>query len=235
MNDSATITLAGASVELMAERALYWPASQALIVADVHLGKESVFGRSGLAIPDGSTQTDLARLAGLIERRGAQRLVVLGDLVHAPPDPGATWPAALSAWLDAHPTLSVQVIAGNHDRPTARRRLDPRIVWTEGPLKMPPFVLAHEPARSGNGYVLCGHLHPALRLKVRSDALRSPVFWLTREVGVLPSFGRFTGGYNVRPHPEDRVFMTGPGALVEVSGAAVDRFGTPDRPWTAGP
>ncbi|MEO1575179.1 MAG: ligase-associated DNA damage response endonuclease PdeM [Pseudomonadota bacterium] len=235
MSDSATITLAGESVELMAERALYWPASRALIVADVHLGKESIFGRSGLAIPDGSTGTDLARLADLVKRCRAQRLIVLGDLVHAPPDPAATWPAALSAWLDAHPALTVQVIAGNHDRPAARRRLDTRIAWTEGPLQMSPFVLAHEPLRTGNEYVLCGHLHPALRLKVRSDALRSPVFWLTRDVGVLPSFGRFTGGYNVRPHAEDRVFMTGPGALVEVSGASVDRFGAPDRPWTAGP
>ena len=88
--------------------------------------------------------------------------------------------------------------------------------------------MAHEPRRDADAYALCGHVHPTFRIKTRADALRCPVFWFTDELGVLPSFGRFTGGYNVRPRREDRVLAVGPGAVIDVSGAGRDDG---DRPW----
>ena len=79
----ANATLAGESVELLAERAIHWPGGHTLFVADVHLGKAAAFRAGGVAIPRGATAHDLARLDGLIERTRARRLVVLGDFLHA--------------------------------------------------------------------------------------------------------------------------------------------------------
>ena len=75
----------GEQVELLAERALHWPAARTLFVADVHLGKAAAFRAGGVAIPRGATASDLERLSALLARTGAARLVVLGDFLHAAP------------------------------------------------------------------------------------------------------------------------------------------------------
>ena len=59
-------TLCGERVRLHPERALHWPAGDALFVADVHLGKAASFRASGVPLPRGSTQADLTRLSSLL-------------------------------------------------------------------------------------------------------------------------------------------------------------------------
>ena len=73
------VRIAGETVDLHAERALHWPTTQTLFVADVHLGKAAAFRAGGVPIPRGATAEDLARLNALIVRTRAKRLVVLGD------------------------------------------------------------------------------------------------------------------------------------------------------------
>ncbi len=218
MND-VTVEHGGQELRLNRERAVFWSSCSTLLVSDVHLGKESVFGRHGLAIPDGATSRDLDRLAELVACYRAERLVVLGDLVHATPSGDAQWPQLLSSWLTKHSELSVAVVAGNHDRRAAREALDRRIEWHVAPLVEPPFVFAHETgdALDGSGYALTGHLHPVVRLgDRRGDRLRCPVFWFRDDHAVLPAFGTFTGGYAVRPAAADRVFAVGPDDVLEL-------------------
>ena len=59
------ITLAGESVHLLGARALYWPARDALLIADLHLGKADLFRRSGIGLPSGGTSDDLQRLGAV--------------------------------------------------------------------------------------------------------------------------------------------------------------------------
>ena len=96
-----TTSLAGERVELLADRALYWPAGETLFVADVHLGKAAAFRAGGIALPRGGTQADLARLAALLARTHARRLVVLGDFLHAAAGRVAALDAAFRAWRAA--------------------------------------------------------------------------------------------------------------------------------------
>jgi hypothetical protein len=77
------LELAGEPVRLLPERALFWQAACALVVADVHWGKAAAFRSAGIPIPGGATRQDLDRLDQAVARTGARRLVVLGDLFHA--------------------------------------------------------------------------------------------------------------------------------------------------------
>ena len=206
----------GEELILCSERALYWPREATLVVADVHLGKESAFGRAGLAIPDGATESDLERLSALCRLFDARRLLVLGDLVHAAPAPDADWPGRVSRWLDRLGSVEVAVAAGNHDRPAARRRLDERIVWHLEDVEEPPFRFAHEPEACDGLYTLSGHLHPVYRLDSGADRLRCPVFWFRDGYAVLPAFGEFTGGARIDPRPGERVFLAGQGGVLEL-------------------
>ena len=45
--------LAGEQMDLLPERAVWWGARGALLVADVHLGKASTFRARGLPVPEG--------------------------------------------------------------------------------------------------------------------------------------------------------------------------------------
>ena len=74
----------GEALDLLTDRAMYWPRTRTLIVADVHLGKDAAFRRAGLAVPQGATPHDLDRLATLITRMGAERLLAVSKGEESP-------------------------------------------------------------------------------------------------------------------------------------------------------
>lgn len=205
--------IAGEDVLLDSERAVYWPREKTVIVADVHLGKGSVFRRSGIAVPTGSTLHDLQRLSALIERHAATRLLVLGDLFHARLDESEHWHAQFEAFRRQHAALRLDVVQGNHDE----RGGVPsqwRLNWLDAPQVEAPFALMHEATPSSLGHALGGHVHPVVKLQTRRERLRLPVFWLRESLTVLPSFGIFTGGWEVQPRAGDRLVAAAAEGLV---------------------
>ena len=121
----ANAIVAGENVELLAERALHWPRASTLFVADVHLGKAAAFRAGGVAIPRGATANDLARLTALVARTRRAHLVVLGDFLHAAADASPRSTPRSSRWRDAHATLAITLVRGNHD--AQRRRSAGRV------------------------------------------------------------------------------------------------------------
>jgi uncharacterized protein len=208
------IDLCGESVLLHPERALIWPATRTLLVADPHFGKDDVFRRAGIAVPDGTASADLARLTALVEAHACTRVLVLGDFVHAATRAGDSFLAAFAAWRVAHPSLAVDVIAGNHDRRERATRWRDVIQWHVTPLIQPPFVFSHEPASDARGYVIAGHLHPVFHMDQARRRLRVPVFWKRADMLVMPSFGSFTGGATIRPIATDTLYAAGPERVV---------------------
>ncbi len=212
------ISLCGERLQLLPGRALYWPARRTLLIADPHFGKAGVFRRRGVPVPAGGTGDDLRRLTELLQSSKAERLLVLGDLVHAAPDADEPWVESLLDWRRAHEGLDVQVVAGNHDGGVATQAADWGMNWRDEPLPDGPFLFDHEPGEDAGAYVLAGHLHPVVRLRAGGDRLRTPVCWLRPRWGVLPSFGGFTGGHPVRPAKADRVYAMGDAAVVSLNG-----------------
>ncbi|MDX1961848.1 MAG: ligase-associated DNA damage response endonuclease PdeM [Pirellulales bacterium] len=212
-----TIELAGEEVRLLRERALFWPRQRTLFIADTHFGKAATFQSHGIPIPTGNTATDLARLAALLAATQAEELVILGDFWHAARGRSAETVALLAAWRAGCAEVSIRLIRGNHDRAAG----DPPPEWNiacENPgAAAEPFTLAHEPLDQAGGYVLAGHLHPAIRLAEScGGGMRSPCFWVTPRMCVLPAFGGFTGAKCVTAVEGDRLFAIGPDEVVEV-------------------
>src|SRR4030095_13027891 len=133
-------TLCGERVSLHPERALHWAAGGTLFVADVHLGKAASFRAGGVPLPRGSTQADLARLASLLARTGAARLVVLGDFLHARAGRVMALDTAFKSWRATHPQLQLVLVRGNHDD----RAGDPPPRWgsdvVAGPHRLLPLL-----------------------------------------------------------------------------------------------
>ncbi len=217
-----TLNLNGAQVQLLPERALFWEQENALLVADVHLGKEYVFGRQGIAIPAGSSESTLRRLSALLAQTNAHECIVLGDFFHDTPSPHDSWLNAVSEFLDQHPTVKVCIAAGNHDKPRGQERIDSRITWHNEPVQRGPLVLQHEPGQDDRGYVLAGHIHPVISIgKAFQRGIRGPCFWQQPDCLVLPAFGEFTGGRSVTPAKNDAIFMIGSQSVVPVPNNAL--------------
>ena len=79
----ATLEWGGVLLTLLPERAVWWGAEKTLLIADPHFGKAAAFRFAGIPVPETSHEDDLERLSHLLMRTDAQRLVILGDFLHA--------------------------------------------------------------------------------------------------------------------------------------------------------
>ena len=188
------MNIGGASFVADCDGALYWPEERLLAVADLHLEKGSGFAARGSLLPPYDTQDTLGRLSGLIERYAPRTVVALGDSFH---DRGGgerldrADRASLSAMQRGREWIW---IAGNHDPDPM-----PGINGTHAEvLKVGPITFRHEP--SGNDAVgeIGGHLHPVAVVVARGRGVRRRCFISNGHRMVMPAFGAYAGGLNIR-------------------------------------
>jgi uncharacterized protein len=207
MAGAIEIALAGERVVLLPERALWLPAHGALLVADLHWGKAAAFRAAHVPVPMGTTSSDLARLSSALEATAAQRLVVLGDLLHARAGRHDETLRTIGEWRARHADVGITLVRGNHDAHAGDPPAELDIACTDDPLRVGPFLGVHEPEPHPNAYVLSGHLHPCVTVRGRGRlSARLPAFVFGATVGILPAFSSFTGGGMYERDPGDRLF-----------------------------
>lgn len=217
MSDTV-IEMNGESLTLLAERAVYWERRSTLFVADPHFGKAAAFRALGVPVPRGTTTGTLARLDTIMQRLSPGRLVFLGDFLHAAEGRAPETLRVLNEWRERHAAVEMTLVRGNHDARAGDPPRELEIKCVTAPLPDPPFVLDHHPRASGDGYVLCGHIHPAVRLTGPGrQGSRLQCFWFGRQIGVLPAFGEFTGLADVDVQDSDRVFVVADDDVIEVA------------------
>lgn len=215
------LSLAGAELWLLADKAIWWPQQQALLIADIHIGKAAAYRALGQPVPQGTTAANLQRLDALLQRFDCRQLIFLGDFLHAPGSRTPATLAALAEWRERHAGLAMTLVRGNHDKRAGDPPEDLRIAVVEEPLLLSPFALQHEPRAHASHHVLAGHLHPAYPLRGRGrQRLRLPCFVLGNEVSLLPAFGSFTGSMTFRAEPDQRIVVVGDGGIWPVQHSA---------------
>ena len=197
--------IAMAGVELMADvaGALVWPEHGLLAVADLHLEKGSSFAERGVLLPPYDTAATLARLTHLIAHYRPRVVVSLGDNFHDRRGAARlvdTDRANLKALQRGRDWIW---IAGNHD-PDPAQGVGGRFVadFTLGGL-----TFRHRPTPGAAGEI-AGHLHPMARVAGRGRAVSRRCFAGDARRLVMPAFGAYTGGLNVRDRAFAEVFDT---------------------------
>jgi len=200
------LTLAGQTVHLLAQKAIFLPARRTLVLADTHFGKSATFRARGLPVPEGDTFADLTRMADLIEATGAEHLIVAGDLLHSPDGNSPAVLAPLHAWIRSSPARFT-LVCGNHDTRAGGLPAAWKIA-AHASLDLDGLLIVHKPTDVPPGQpAIAGHLHPTVHLNDGNrTSLRLPVFWLNGQTLVLPAFGSLTGGQQIHPGPDDRLF-----------------------------
>jgi DNA ligase-associated metallophosphoesterase len=162
---SSIATVAGEVLQLFAERAAFWQRRNTLLVADVHFGKAAAFRAGGIPVPGGTTLEGTRRLNALIDCTGAQRVIFLGDFLHAREGRAPNTLRVLSEWRASRPALQLVLVRGNHDRHAGDPDADLNVQCFNAPFVDPPFAFAHHPVALGEGYVIAGHVHPSVLLR----------------------------------------------------------------------
>lgn len=200
----ATIQLADTTLVADPAGALFWPDEKLLVVADLHLEKGSAFAARGVLLPPYDTAATLARLARLTARYAPRLVIALGDSFH---DGGgalrmaAADRAALTALQRRRDWLW---ITGNHD-PDPTDGIGGRFA---GAVAIGALTFRHEPSPQACAGEVAGHLHPLARVARRGRAIRRRCFASDGSRLVMPAFGAFTGGLNVRDDAFAAIFAS---------------------------
>ncbi|MGM5029903.1 ligase-associated DNA damage response endonuclease PdeM [Tardiphaga sp. 862_B3_N4_1] len=200
--DMSTVSIAGVTLAADLSGALYWEEQKLLVVSDLHLEKGSSYANRGVLLPPYDTIATLGRLGAVIARHDPRIVIALGDSFHD---------------LDAHERLSpanrevlsaLQMrrdwiwISGNHDP-----ALPPDLGGTVAEeVAIGPITFRHEP--TGAAGEIAGHLHPKARVSTRGRAVERRCFASDGARAVMPAFGAYAGGLNIRDAAFARIFQT---------------------------
>ncbi len=216
----SAVTLAGLRLELDPSGAVFAPEAGVLVVADLHFEKGSSFAARGVLLPPYDSLVTLDGLEGAIGRHGPRRVVALGDSFHDAGGPARLDPLVRQRLGRLAATADLVWVAGNHD-PALPASLPGRVAEC---LELGPVALIHDPSAC-RGPWIAGHFHPKARVTVRGRAITARCFVADGERLLLPAFGAYAGGLEVRDPAIRRLFpgafdthVIGPGAIHRLAG-----------------
>jgi DNA ligase-associated metallophosphoesterase len=190
-------SFAGETFEATPSGALFWPARQALLVADLHLEKASWFARLGQFLPPYDSHATLTALARAVEKTQAKRLYCLGDSFHDRFGCDRLPAEARALLTELTSRLDWTWIVGNHD-PGFADHCGGRIA---DEVEIGGIVLRHEAVPGDPRPEMSGHFHPKLRLQLKGRHVSRRCFVVSQTKMILPAFGSLTGGLDAH-HPE---------------------------------
>ena len=198
------------AVAALPDGALWIAEAKTLIVSDLHLEKGSAFAVRGQMLPPYDTHAALAKLEALIERLEPEIVVSLGDSFHDSGGPvrmAERDRALLQRMIGACDWIWIE---GNHDSKSA----EPLGGVVRSKLRFGALTLVHEPTDGASPGEIAGHLHPCAKVAGRGRSVRRRCFATDGVRLVMPAFGAFTGGLNIRDEAFDAIFPEGAMALV---------------------
>ncbi|ELY43669.1 metallophosphoesterase [Natronorubrum sulfidifaciens] len=179
-------------------RALFVPAAETLVVADVHLGRAAA---SSIDAPIDDGEVVRERLESLLGRTDPETVVVAGDLLHAFDTIPRGLERDLAAFEDCVDAAdaSLVVTPGNHD-PMLETVFD-GTVTSEYRLADGETVVCHghEPPQTSAPRYVIGHDHPALSVDGRKHpcVLYGPGVYEGADVFVCPALSPLAAGVTV--------------------------------------
>jgi DNA ligase-associated metallophosphoesterase len=188
------IVIAGVALAADPAGALYWPEEKLLVAADLHLEKGSAYAARGVLLPPYDTAATLARLARLIERYAPRLVVALGDSFHDGGGPARMAEPSRVALSALQRGRDWVWLAGNHD-PDPAENIGGRFADV---LALSGLTFRHEPSSNSSDGEIAGHLHPLACIVQRGRAVRRRCFASDGHRLVMPAFGSYAGGLNVR-------------------------------------
>ncbi|KQW86841.1 phosphoesterase [Brevundimonas sp. Root1279] len=192
------VQIEGEPCVLRCSGALWVINHRALVAADLHLEKGSAFAARGQLLPPYDSRATLDRLEAEIEALQPASVILLGDSFHDSKSIGRMAPddrARLDRLAQGRDWVWLE---GNHDIRALAGALDDLPGDIVETMQLGSLNLIHEPQGQPQAGEVAGHLHPAARVAAYGRSVRRPCFVTDGRRAVLPAFGAFTGGLDVK-------------------------------------
>ena len=153
---------------------IFWEDEQVLILTDLHLEKGSSYANLGNYLPPYDSLDTLIKLTSRLKTNIIKKIFLLGDVFHD---------------YNAYNRMGLKeknifdAICNNNE-----------IIWIFGNHEkgfFPPRVTTHDKEISG-------HYHPKVSFLYKNRKLSRPCFLVSKKKIILPSYGSFTGGLNMK-------------------------------------
>lgn len=199
------ISLQGEQLQLLPEKALWWPGQKTIIISDLHWGKSGHFRANGIAIPENAQRKDENRLAKIIQQTNAERLIIAGDLFHSKHNNEI---AEFTYWRQAHRQLHIDFIMGNHDilKAPAYTGWDMQVHTSS--YFVNPFLITHDMVEGTGQFIIHGHVHPAIRITGKGNqSIKLCCYCEDENRLILPAFGSFTGSHLMNKAEHKHIYI----------------------------
>ncbi|MEM7069883.1 MAG: ligase-associated DNA damage response endonuclease PdeM [Pseudomonadota bacterium] len=182
---------------------LFWSQESLLVVSDLHLEKGSSFAsRRGVLVPPYDTRQTLNQLAQCLDYWQPKTVISLGDSFH---DEDASKRLSTGCRRQLRELMKGREwvwIYGNHD-PSPPEDLGGMY---SAQLQIGNLNFIHEPKQEFVPGEIAGHLHPCAKIRHRGKSVRRRCLVGDADRLILPAFGAFTGGLNIRDEAYNGLF-----------------------------
>jgi len=188
---------------------LFYPEQGVLLLADLHIGYEAALEKEGIHIPASTYPESRMLIEEMLDRTGAQSLVVAGDLKHEfgiPSEQEWVEVRRFLAWLRER-RVEAHVVRGNHDNYVISILKREGVGFHEPLVRLGSVAVVHghQPIAGiplGVETVVMGHEHPALVLRGSVGSKRRYKCFLRGKTGrvslvVLPAVTPLASGTDV--------------------------------------
>jgi len=215
------------------ESALFFEEEKMLVIADLHIGIEYEFYRSGIKLPS-QTEKMLERLEKLLRQTKTERLLLLGDIKHKVP--GSSFqeereiPYFLNHLKRLNQGIKVEIVPGNHD-PGIENYL-PKNVKLHGNkgIAIGDIYLTHghtwpDKSMLKAKKIVSGHSHSQFEFRNKLGYRWTEPVWLRAsvdkkkieshykqkpkadmEIIIVPPFNKLSGGYPINKERNDEKY-----------------------------
>tara|TARA_B100000123_G_scaffold270861_1_gene249493 strand:- start:164 stop:799 length:636 start_codon:yes stop_codon:yes gene_type:complete len=193
-------------------KAIYWEDTSSLILSDVHVGKLNHFQKNGIPIPSDGSRDNLVNIKNLVNEYDPTQIYILGDLFHS------SYNKEWDDWLIyfSKSEIKFTLILGNHDQYDSKKILNSNITLMNQ-LNTGPFLFTHIPVKGFDEFNICGHVHPAVKLRgLGRQYMKLNCFYISDNQLILPAFGTFTGSHILKPNKTDHVICLTSDGLFEL-------------------
>jgi DNA ligase-associated metallophosphoesterase len=190
------LLFSGERFELLPCGALYWPAQDMLLVADLHFEKASHYAARGWPLPPWDSDVTLTRLEFAVASTGVRRLVALGDSFHDRQGPTRLDMDVRARLQGLAASVDLLWLSGNHDGVNGAELGGDALES----LEVAGIILRHEAQPEDMRPEISGHFHPRITIRQKGRTLRRRCIVQSPSKLVLPAYGSLAGGLDV-DHP----------------------------------
>ena len=199
-----TINFNKQKFQISKEGVLFWFEKKIAIISDLHLEKGTGYAPTGQFLPPYDSEETLTKLYNLTKQHDIKKIILLGDTFHDKNALSRMSKKVTSLFKNLLNKYEVIFVLGNHED---NMEFENITFFDEYVLDGIHFI--HEASKK-NIYQISGHYHPIATVRTGSKKITGKCFIQLKYNLILPSFGVYTGGLNIKNRIFKEIFKKEP-------------------------